>query len=386
MPASDILVPVYSSKESVGSSISLVILSDTETETTIALADVPTVIPEVALEAKAAIVTSPTNVLDLTIHSNTEANVASHSSSSSSSTSTPPASLQIVCAPPGLPHLPVVLVLPGQEIPWVDPTVPTLTEVSIEDSIEVGYDASIEDGTEIGYEASIEVTLEVTVEVAAEPDTTPILPEETVAKRLDGHKEVIQEMYDHLLETPLQRMEEVEEETRTLTSRPETAKTGKTTLRDRVRSLELHEMSLHDTLRVERGIYARVRRHLRYVLEELRQRQSMIIMPATRSGITHEAIEEVIAQSVNEGGNENDNDNNNNGNGNHGDNMGGAMQAARECTSKEFLNCQPLNFKGTEGAVVRTDVAYAMTWKEFIRVITEVYCPRNDAQKMDYET
>ncbi|GKF76825.1 hypothetical protein Tco_0229295, partial [Tanacetum coccineum] len=53
----------------------------------------------------------------------------------------------------------------------------------------------------------------------------------------------------------------------------------------------------------------------------------------------------------NRGGNRNLNGNNNNGNGNHGVNAGGAMQAARECTFKEFLNCQPLNFKGTEGAV-----------------------------------
>nr|GEW55001.1 hypothetical protein [Tanacetum cinerariifolium] len=318
MPASDILVYVYSLDESVGSSIPLVILSNTETEMTIALADIPAVIPEVASEAKAAIVTSPTNVLDLTIHSDTEATAASHSSSS---TSTPPTSLYIVCASPGLPHLPVVLVLPGQEIPLdnhkrsryvsssssssspckrrrVSPHLSSLAshssspvsvgpsrkrfrspttdlspirvdllplhkrlrdspfafpqEVSIEDSTEVGYEASIKDGTEIEYEASIEVTVKVTVEVVAELDTPPILPEETLANRLDGHKEVTQEMYDHLLETPLQRMEEVKEETRTLTSRHETAKTRRTTLRDRVRSLELHEMSLRDTLRVER--------------------------------------------------------------------------------------------------------------------------------------
>ncbi|GKE25789.1 putative reverse transcriptase domain-containing protein, partial [Tanacetum coccineum] len=43
-----------------------------------------------------------------------------------------------------------------------------------------------------------------------------------------------------------------------------------------------------------------------------------------------------------------------NGNGNRNGvngNVGGIVQATRECTYKEFLNCQPLNFKGTEGAV-----------------------------------
>ncbi|GKD42480.1 putative reverse transcriptase domain-containing protein [Tanacetum coccineum] len=72
------------------------------------------------------------------------------------------------------------------------------------------------------------------------------------------------------------------------------------------------------------------------------------------------------------------------------------LQAAYECTYKEFLNCQPLNFKGTEGAVglarwfkkmesrtVDTDAAYAMTWKELMKLMTEVYCPRNKIQKME---
>nr|GEX22609.1 reverse transcriptase domain-containing protein [Tanacetum cinerariifolium] len=44
------------------------------------------------------------------------------------------------------------------------------------------------------------------------------------------------------------------------------------------------------------------------------------------------------------------NGNNNNGNEEQGDNMGGAY-IAREYTYKEFLNCQPFNFKGTKGAV-----------------------------------
>ncbi|GKE49220.1 hypothetical protein Tco_1480478 [Tanacetum coccineum] len=34
---------------------------------------------------------------------------------------------------------------------------------------------------------------------------------------------------------------------------------------------------------------------------------------------------------------------------------------------------------------VGIDVAYAMTWKELMKMITEVYCPRNGIQKMDNE-
>ncbi|GKB81289.1 hypothetical protein Tco_0948184, partial [Tanacetum coccineum] len=42
-----------------------------------------------------------------------------------------------------------------------------------------------------------------------------------------------------------------------------------------------------------------------------------------------------------------------NGNDSHNSGSGGvrAMPTARVCTYKDFLNCQPLNFKGTEGVV-----------------------------------
>ncbi|GJY71023.1 hypothetical protein Tco_0474726 [Tanacetum coccineum] len=64
---------------------------------------------------------------------------------------------------------------------------------------------------------------------------------------------------------------------------------------------------------------------------------------------------------MSENGDDNENGNGGgrrNGNGGHGNggnvNAGRTGIAARECTYKEFLNCQPFNFKGTEGAVRST--------------------------------
>ncbi|GKC29947.1 hypothetical protein Tco_1037241 [Tanacetum coccineum] len=57
------MIPFNSAGESVGSSPSLVILSDTEAE----VMAVPAVLPEIAPEAEAAVVASPTAVLDLVI-------------------------------------------------------------------------------------------------------------------------------------------------------------------------------------------------------------------------------------------------------------------------------------------------------------------------------
>ncbi|GKB25745.1 putative reverse transcriptase domain-containing protein [Tanacetum coccineum] len=128
----------------------------------------------------------------------------------------------------------------------------------------------------------------------------------------------------------------------------------------------------------------------------------------------------------------NGNGGNRNGNGNgggNGYNFGGFVPA-RECTYQDFLKCQPLSFNGTEGVVGLTrwfekmetvfhisncpekyqvkyatctllnsaltwwnshkrtigiEAAYAMSWAELMKLMTEVYCPRNEVQKMETE-
>ncbi|GJR92588.1 cyclin [Tanacetum coccineum] len=135
-------------------------------------------------------------------------------------------------------------------------------------------------------------------------------------------------------------------------------------------------------------------------------------------------------------GNGNRNGNNGNGNGggngygNHNVNLEGFMPVARECTFQDFLKCQLLNFNGTEGVVgltcwfekmetvfhisnypqkyqvkyatctqlndaltrrnshkrtISIDAAYDMRWTELIKSMTEVYCLRNEIQKMETE-
>ncbi|GJY91941.1 putative reverse transcriptase domain-containing protein [Tanacetum coccineum] len=89
---------------------------------------------------------------------------------------------------------------------------------------------------------------------------------------------------------------------------------------------------------------------------------------------------------------------NGNRNGNHGMNYGGFMPVARECTFQDFLKCKPHNFSGTKGVVgltrwfkkmetrtIGVDAAYAMKWDGLMKLMTEVYCPRNEIQKMEIE-
>ncbi|GKA27348.1 putative reverse transcriptase domain-containing protein [Tanacetum coccineum] len=105
-------------------------------------------------------------------------------------------------------------------------------------------------------------------------------------------------------------------------------------------------------------------------------------------------------------------------------------RAAHKCTYNDFLKCQPLNFKGTEGVVgltqwfekmeyvfhiskctvacqikfatctlkgnaltwwnshVKTishEVAYGMTWKTLKKMMTDKYCPRGEIKKLEIE-
>ncbi|GKC29831.1 putative reverse transcriptase domain-containing protein [Tanacetum coccineum] len=113
-------------------------------------------------------------------------------------------------------------------------------------------------------------------------------------------------------------------------------------------------------------------------------------------------MEEIGGNGNGNGGNGNGNGGNGNGgngnrNGNHGMNYGGFMPVARECTFQDFLKCKPHNFSGTEGVdsaltwwnshkrTIGVEAAYTMNWVELMKLMTEVYCPRNEIQKMETE-
>ncbi|GKB75276.1 hypothetical protein Tco_0942171 [Tanacetum coccineum] len=123
---------------------------------------------------------------------------------------------------------------------------------------------------------------------------------------------------------------------------------------------------------------------------------------------------------------------NSQGDGSHNSDTGirGTVRTPLECTYKDFLNCKPLSFKGTEGVVVLSqwfekmesvfhisncavenqvkfatctflgnaltwwnshmktvtqDVAYAMDWKALKKIMTVKYCLRGKIKKLEIE-
>ncbi|GJZ54640.1 putative reverse transcriptase domain-containing protein [Tanacetum coccineum] len=163
----------------------------------------------------------------------------------------------------------------------------------------------------------------------------------------------------------------------------------------------------------------------RRVAEEMEAREAArTLEPLNENG------DELEGENGGNGNGGNGNGGNGNRNGNHGMNYGGFMPVARECTFQDFLKCKPHNFSGTEGVVgltrwfekmetvfnisncpskyqvkyatctlqdsaltwwnshkrtIGVEAAYAMNWVELIKLMTKVYCPRNEIQKMETE-
>ncbi|GKD71720.1 hypothetical protein Tco_1325810 [Tanacetum coccineum] len=109
----------------------------------------------------------------------------------------------------------------------------------------------------------------------------------------------------------------------------------------------------------------------------------------TTTPMTDAQLKALIAQGVADALVERDADRSRNGDDSHDSGSDGRrrMPVARECTYSDFLKCQPLNFKGTEGVVgltqwlekmesnshvktVTHEVAYGMTWKALKKIMT----------------
>ncbi|GJV00753.1 hypothetical protein Tco_1330023 [Tanacetum coccineum] len=127
--------------------------------------------------------------------------------------------------------------------------------------------------------------------------------------------------------------------------------------------------------------------------------------PATATAttsMTDAAIRALISRGVADALAEHEIQRNNNLNGDGSQGSGSGItrpvRPTRECTYTDFLKCQPMNFKGTEGVIgltqwferietkshVKTvghDAAYGVPWSTLMKMMTAMYCPRNEIKK-----
>nr|GEX94452.1 putative reverse transcriptase domain-containing protein [Tanacetum cinerariifolium] len=145
--------------------------------------------------------------------------------------------------------------------------------------------------------------------------------------------------------------------------------------------------------------------------EQPRRARQQIVAPVTRKGpgtlpnntnpnnITPKSVQAMIDQALLR--------NSTNGDGSHSSHEDNRrnVQTVRPCFYADFMNSQPLNFKGTEGVVkfatctlldtaltwwnsqIRSlgPDAYSMTWEVLKKKMTDKYCPQGEIKKLEIE-
>ncbi|GKA56039.1 putative reverse transcriptase domain-containing protein [Tanacetum coccineum] len=277
---------------------------------------------------------------------------------------------------------------------------------------------------------------------------------------LEQVEEGLQDIYEHVIKIPLQRIEDIKTGQRELESRSLIAGEERASLLEQVASLERSNARLQGTMMMERARSDRFRRRVIFMESQLRlivepvDSSSISVnqvphyglnnMTITRSGMTPEAIKELVNRRVEEAldayeatyaanaleaesqsQNGSDGDNGNSGNGNGGDGNGrdgnggnrngenenpnknnrGARLVAREyfekmetvfhisnCLKKyqvKYATCTLLNstltWWNSHKRTIGADAAFAMSWRELMKLMAEVYCPRAEIQKMESE-
>ncbi|GJX44051.1 putative reverse transcriptase domain-containing protein [Tanacetum coccineum] len=264
----------------------------------------------------------------------------------------------------------------------IDRDVVTRIDAGIDMEVDVGVD--VEDEVEKEVESSDRGTMEVGVDVVAGINIPDGMLMPDAVECLEQVEEGLQDIYGHVIEIPLQRIEDIETGQRELEARSLIAGGERASLLDQVASLERSNVRLRGTMMMERARSDRFWQRVSFMESELWQIRRLIVEPVnmtvTSSGMTPEAIEELVnqrleealaayevtrtanaleAESQSQNGNDNDNGNGgdgnggdgNGGNGNPNENNRGVRPVSRECTYQDFMKCQPLNFKGTEGVV-----------------------------------
>nr|GEW21460.1 hypothetical protein [Tanacetum cinerariifolium] len=134
-----------------------------------------------------------------------------------------------------------------------------------------------------------------------------------------------------------------------------------------IRSLRSENLKIHDD-----------RDDLRRKLRRLVTIREMINQHVAEALEAHEVNRNLRLENGN--GNGNGNGGNGNGDGGNGGNGNGQVKYAT-CT----LLDSPLTWWNSHKRTIGTDAAYALSWRELMKLMTEVYCPRNKIQKMETE-
>ncbi|GJT33793.1 putative reverse transcriptase domain-containing protein [Tanacetum coccineum] len=214
-------------------------------------------------------------------------------------------------------------------------------------------DVRVKTGDEVEEEA--ESSARGTVEIGVDRVTHPVVSDDLAEPR--GLDVVKQELYDHMVEIPVHRVRVIESVQRDHKHRIMATSQQSAAMSERIGTLEWDNMRLRVTL------------------------EALAAQEADRNtGLIDE----------NQSHNGNGNDNESGGNGNHGNNNGDGNQNGENGVvlneSSVWLDgLRKWNRCFISAITIGIDEAYEMPWKDLIKLMIEVYCPRNKIQKLENE-
>ncbi|GJY77677.1 putative reverse transcriptase domain-containing protein, partial [Tanacetum coccineum] len=294
-----------------------------------------------------------------------------------------------------LPRRPAVLISSGQPIPIGRPYQPGV-DSDIQADIDecIAYADAIrsrgmddKDMVETAVEEEVESSVRGTVEVEVDPRVRAVVDDD------DVHESIREDVPDYVITDGAvkgHRIARVNLEVTTMT--------------ERISALEWDNARLRGMLDVESQ---RVDRLQRYAINELIAERLKEALKAYDAARNPEPEPKMENEQQDDNVEANANDGNGNGNGNPNVNNGGTegvvgltcwfekmetMFHISNCPSRyqvKYASCtlldSALTWWNSHKRKVGVDVAYAMTWKALMKLMIEVYCPRNEIQKMETE-
>ncbi|GKC47133.1 putative reverse transcriptase domain-containing protein, partial [Tanacetum coccineum] len=254
--------------------------------------------------------------------------------------------------------------------PYTEPDIDLDVQANIDaciafanDIVARGTNARVEVGTMADEEA--EPSARGTIRIGVNQVTHPVVANDTVEPVREDHPDLVSA--DRSLEVIQRGLDVVMQE-----------------LYDHMVKIPIHRVRVIESVQRDQGHRIVATSHQGAAMSEMTSTLETM-STATRSGMTQDTIDKLIAKRMeksleaynaarnprtetemeDEQQDDNVKANGNNGNGNGNGN-------GNPNVNKEVL-------------IVRVDAAYAMTWKALIKLMTEVYCPRNKIQKMETE-
>ncbi|GKB20410.1 hypothetical protein Tco_0854333, partial [Tanacetum coccineum] len=251
--------------------------------------------------------------------------------------------------------------------------------------------------------------------VSDDGDTPPVVPEEIPEPAQEGAAggtyetlgSLVQRFYDIMQAIPVHHIQVIEGVQREQGHRIVGVESTVTALTEMVAKLERDNRRLRGTASVESQRVDRLQHDMSHMQKELRQiRRFQFYDRACEAARTLEPLNENGDEQKGENGrNGNGENGNGNRNGNHCMNNGGTecvvgltgwfekmetMFNISNCPSKYqvkyatfTLQDSALTWWNSHKRTIGVDAAYAMKWVGLMKLMIEVYCPRNEIQKME---